>query len=365
MLYFYDISVCFIDMRFAILTCAIGLVSFSGCNQQPSISVFCEQDVKEGNYILKWEMYPEKDNEPLAIFVSDNDSVFPSSPSITVKSNDYISVIKDTMGACTRKYFRIKVGGILSDVISNRFFDLDSVQNFRDIGGYHTSDNHRIRWGKIYRSGSFSLMDSRDSAELKKLGVKTIFDIRAANVTPKYFDTRIGINSVRLPISNSSYTFIAQKVIEGRFLRGDAIIYTQDMYKDIIDNYADQYACLFEYLCDENNYPLVYHCYLGKDQTGLATFFLLKALDVPMDVIEDDYMASAVGIDRSKMIKSVDDLSESQQEAFTMLTKTDLAYLKYAISCMRNKAGSVEEYMLKELRLTPEKRDKLRKILLY
>lgn len=171
--------------------------------------------------------------------------------------------------------------------------------------------------------------------------------------------------NIRIPIAYNGYNSISQKVMEGRFLRGDAIIYTQDTYKDMINNFASQYAEFFDYLCDENNYPIAFHCYLGKDQSGLATFFLLRALDVPMDIIEDDYMASDMVIDRTKLVRNADSLSESRQEAFTMLSRTDLAYLKYGISCIREKRGSVEDYMLHELKLTPEKRKKLKAILLH
>jgi len=53
------------------------------------------------------------------------------------------------------------------------------------------------------------------------------------------------------------------------------------------------------------------------------------------------------------------------QEAMTMISKADVSQLRYAISCMKNKSGSVEEYMSKELGLTSQKKEKLRNILLY
>ena len=75
-------------------------------------------------------------------------------------------------------------------------------------------------------------------------------------------------------------------------------------------------------------------------------------------------MASHIGINRVKSVKDADSLTESRQEAFTMLTKTDLAFLKYGISCIKEMHGGVDEYMLKELKITPEKKEKLKKILL-
>lgn len=352
-------------MKFKLLFCAVSIILLCNCTSTPSLTVLCEKD-RKNNYILKWEIYPDMDNVPVEIFVSDNDSVFPPSPQFVANSNDYIAVIKPDSGKTDqRKFFRMKVGGVVSDVITNRFFEFDSIQNFRDIGGYITNDNHRIRWGKIFRSGSFFKMTSRDSVELDNLGIKTSIDLRPVEVKRKFAEKYTKVNNIRIPIAYNGYSVISQRVMDGRFLRGDAIVYTQDTYRDMVNNFAKEYASFFDYLCDEANYPIVYHCYLGKDQSGLATYFLFKALDVPMDEIEDDYMASEVGIDRAKLVKGADSLSESRQETFTMLTKTDLSYLRYGISCIREKSGSVEEYMLKELNLTPEKRKKLKSILLY
>ncbi len=352
-------------MKYSPLLYIIGIIVLYSCTPNPSVTVLCEKDSK-GNYILKWETFPEMDNSPAEIFISDNDSIFPSSPSVTVNSNDYIAVIENiTDSVEQRKYFRIKIEGTMSNIVTNRFFELDSIQNFRDIGGYVTNDNRRVRWGKIFRSGSFFNMTRHDSLEIDKLGINTIIDIRSADVKKKTLDRFAHVNNIRIPIAYNGYNIISQKVMAGEFLRGDAIIYTQDTYRDMVNNFAKEYATFFDYLCDEKNYPIVYHCYLGKDQSGLATFFLLRALDVPMDVIEDDYMISDMLVDRTKLVRNADTLSESRQEAFTMLSKTDMAYLKYGISCIREKSGSVDEYMLNELGLTPEKRQKLKDILLH
>ena len=352
-------------MKLKLFTYITVLTTLCSCTSRPTVTALCERDTK-GNYILKWELYPETDNVPAEVYVSDNDSVFPSTPSFTVKSNDYIAIINNTSGSVEkRKYFRIKIAGTMSNIITNRFFEMDSIQNFRDIGGYVTNDNRSIRWGKLFRSGSFLRMTSHDSAELSNLGIKTVIDLRSEDVKRPFIEGYKSANNVRIPISEKGYGSISQKVIDGTFLRGDAVIYTQDTYKDMIVNFADDYARFFDYLCDENNYPIAYNCYLGKDQSGLATYFLLRALDVPLDVIEDDYMCSGIGIDRTKLIKDADSLTESRQEALTMLTKTDLAYLKYGISCIREMSGSVDDYMLNELKITADKKKKLKEILLH
>lgn len=341
------------------------LILFCNCSHRTaSITVLCEQDAK-GNYLLKWEMFPEEDNALVEIFMSENDSIFSSNVVYAAKSNDYIAVIENTPeNNETRKFFRLKIGNTISPTVSNRFFEFDSIQNFRDLGGYVSSDKHRIRWGKIFRSGSFTRMTNHDSEELEKLAIKTVIDLRSRDVKSMRPLKIENVNQVRLPISTNGYNAMAQKVMDGQFLRGDAVIYTQDTYKDMVTNFTKEYAKLFDYFCDEANYPIVYYCFLGKDQSGLATYFLLRALDIPTDIIEEDYMASHIGIDRVKSVKNADSLSESRQEAFTILTQTDISFLKYGLSCIKESYGSIDNYMTKELKITPEKKEKLKRILL-
>lgn len=354
-------------VKIRIFVCAVVLTMFffSCFKRKDSISALCERDARN-NYVLKWEIYPEPDNtSSLEIYSSDNDTIFPAAPFKTVKADDYIAVI-DGPQMAGRMFFRIKTDNTTSGIIANRFFNLDSIHNFRDVGGYYTNDGHQIRWGKLYRSGTLSRMSEKDENELNKLGIKTILDIRSFDSKksfPKGF--LADKNYVRLPIGDNGFEFISPKIMENRFLRGDAVIFTQDTYRSFTDKYTEQLASFFDYLCDENNYPIAFNCYLGKDQSGIATYLLLRVLDVPSEIAEEDYLLSNIGVKRPLFIDRAEEISESKQEIITMLSNTDLLYLKYGLSCIRKKYGSLDEYMLNDLKLTPEKRKKLQKILLY
>ena len=343
---------------------SLAIVPFLCCctSSERSISVVCDKG-NRGDYEIKWEIYPEPANTPVYIYSSNNDSIFFDTPTVTAQSDDYIAVI-NMMDSLNRQYFKIKVGDYTSGVISNRFFLLDNIQNIRDVGGYYNSQGRQVRWNKIFRSGSLMGIGQNDRQALNNLQIKTVIGLRARDAT-EVQEKSDSINYVRLPMSYSSIEMITYKIKNERFLRGDAVIYIQDLYKDIIDNETENMAKLFDYLCDESNYPIVYYCYFGKDQSGLATYFLLRALDVPMEDIEDDYLASNQGIRKILLEPDGKELSEIGQEALTLITSTEISYLRYALSCIRKKSGSVEEYMTKDLGLTQEKRNKLKKILLY
>lgn len=334
-----------------------------GCTtSERTISVVCDRGNK-GDYEIKWEIYPEPASTNVDIFSSNSDSIFFNTPTVTAKSDDYIAIV-NIPDSVSRQYFRLKVGDYLSGIISNRQFALDSLQYIRDIGGYYNNQKQQVKWNKIFRAGSLQGVSKRNTKALNDLQIKTVIDLRARDANNVYSKPD-SINYVRLPMSYSSIEMIANKIKNERFLRGDAVIYTQDLYKDIIDNETENMAELFDYLADESNYPILFYCYFGKDQSGLVSYFLLKALDIPTDEIEDDYLTSNQGIKRLNRMPDGQELSETGQEALTLIATTDISYLRYAISCIRKKSGSVEEYMLKELKLTDEKRQKLKKNLLY
>lgn len=339
------------------------VLAYSCSKPTPSILAFCEKDEK-GDYILKWEIYPEQDNADIDIYASDNDSIFSSVPLFTTSANNYIAIVNNG-DSLNYRFFKLRVSGEMSAVISTRYYELDSVQNFRDLGGYKTIDNRAMKWGKVFRSGHFGYATEHDLATLSNLGIKTIIDLRPLDVAYRRPDRLIVDNNIALPITQSAYDRISEQVINGKFFKGDAIIYTQDLYRDIVVNYHEAYKKFFDLLMDEKNYPVAFHCSLGKDQTGIAAYFLLRALGISSEVAEDDYKFSDKGIDKSKLTFRVDTLSESKQEALTMLTRTDPAYLRYAISCIRQQYGSVDEYLTKELEITDQKKMKLQQILLY
>lgn len=350
-------------MRLKLSLTFIAILAFTACSKpKTSIRILCEK-AQNGSYTIKWEVYPEMDEATVEIYASNNPNTFPTHPLKKTTVNKYIATIEKA-DSLNVKFFKLKINNTWSDVVTNRFYEFEDIQNFRDLGGYKTQQGKTIKWNKIYRSGEFSESSISDLTKLNKLNIQTIIDLRPRHIQEKRADKIDSPQRQEIYISGTSTDSISRKVLEDRFLRGDAIIYTQDLYEELFISQSEQYAKFFDYLAEEDNYPLVYHCYLGKDQSGVATYFLLRALGVSAEVAEDEYMLSNWGIDKSKIVTGIANLSESQQEAFVMLTRTDVSFLKYGLACAKKQEGSIEDYMENRLRLTREKKQKLRSILL-
>lgn len=339
------------------------LLITTGCTKHPDIYYYCDRD-RAGNYVLKWEVSPTSPEDKIKIYMSDNDSVFSEPPVMETMVSDYVAHIP-VQDSLTRKFFRLKVNKTFSGIISNHVFRMDNMQNLRDLGGYFTNEKQQIRWGKIFRSGDLAEITNKDYKIIESLGIKTIIDFRDIGEYENSPDLYTAPNMIHFPIASGNRAYIRDKILDGTFYRGDAILFTQDMYKTMIEKYSEEYARFFEVLSDKNNYPILYHGFLGKDRTGLASYFLLRALGIPNDANEDDYLLSNLYISEQMVMGEARYLPEQMQEAATVVCKADISYLRYAISCMENKSGSVDKYMEQELRLTEAKKEKLRAILLY
>lgn len=335
-----------------------------GCSKKPDIYFYCDKNKDGGSYVLKWELSQTDPGDKIKIYMSDNDSVFPHDPVKEIPVSDYVAQIpvQDTIG---RKFFRLKVNNAVSGIISNHVFKMENMQNFRDLGGYFTSDGRQVKWAKLFRSGDLSEITHSDSATIASLGIKTIIDFRDAQEYTEYPDHYVAENMIHLPIASSNRAYIRDRILDGTFYRGDAILFSQDMYRSIVENYAEEYARFFDVLCDKNNYPILYHGYLGKDQTGFASYFLLRALGIPNESNEDDYLLSNLYISEQTVMGEACYLPEKMQEAATVMCKADASYLQYGIASMERISGSVDKYMEEKLRLTEDKKQKLRELLLY
>ena len=59
-----------------------------------------------------------------------------------------------------------------------RVISLEGGRNFRDLGGYAAGENQRVRWGRLYRSGTLSNVTPDGHAALRARGVRVLCDFR-------------------------------------------------------------------------------------------------------------------------------------------------------------------------------------------
>jgi len=67
---------------------------------------------------------------------------------------------------------------VATSAAHQRLLPLQGGRNFRDLGGYETSDGRLVKWGLLFRSGSMGGLTKLDYAYLESRGIRVVCDFR-------------------------------------------------------------------------------------------------------------------------------------------------------------------------------------------
>lgn len=185
-----------------------------------------------------------------------------------------------------------------------RQIPLQGAVNVRDLGGYRTWTGGVVRQGLVYRSDALSKLTTADITTVSGLGLTKVVDFRipmelqydGADKLPA------GPASTPRPVSDLGlYGTLVGAIASGDPVKqeqmlggGRAEAYMRDIYRTFVTNPESraQFAATLREIADGRQGPLLYHCTSGKDRTGWMSYVLLRALAVPQDSAERDYLAS-------------------------------------------------------------------------
>jgi protein-tyrosine phosphatase len=180
---------------------------------------------------------------------------------------------------------------------TERHIALDGQSNFRDVGGYQTTDGRRVKWGEVYRSGELHKLSGADVAKLDAMGIKAVANFLTVAEIESRGPDRLpeGVREIPLPITAGNLGDLAAVINEARG-NGDfskvPVELNPEIHRTLINEGREYYATLLRELANPSNRPMVYHCSHGVHRTGTATAILLSALGVPWETVRDDYLLS-------------------------------------------------------------------------
>jgi protein-tyrosine phosphatase len=90
-------------------------------------------------------------------------------------------------------------------------------------------------------------------------------------------------------------------------------------YLDLIERAHFAIFEVFNALAEPHHFPAVFHCTAGKDRTGMVAALILKALNVPNEVIAEDY-----GLTTEYLTWTDDDLAQLARPGARPMTRDDL-----------------------------------------
>jgi protein-tyrosine phosphatase len=181
---------------------------------------------------------------------------------------------------------------------------IPAAPNFRDVGGYETTDGLNVARGLVYRSGVFNPMSTEAIEQLQAVGLKNVYDLRTASelklkpdqIPPGAHHKHLNVLADSKSAAPAKLDALLVEPKKANAALGDGKIEEQfiEGYREFISlpSARESYRALFTSLADSQKLPAVFHCTGGKDRTGWASAALLTLLGVPRETVMQDYLRS-------------------------------------------------------------------------
>ncbi len=201
--------------------------------------------------------------------------------------------------------FLINGCGTEDNFSPTRHIELEGQNNFRDLGGYTTSYGKTIRWRILFRSGDLSGLTDADLLIVNNLGLKLVIDFRSKSERDKSPDKPLAAPTKTL------FDAIAVKAVSELMLHvlktGDTseltVDHMADLYRNIYTDNPDQFKLMLYEVINSENRPVLIHCSGGNDRTGFGAALILSSLQVPYEIILEDYLLSNEYFDQEKLLE--------------------------------------------------------------
>ncbi|MGY9041707.1 MAG: tyrosine-protein phosphatase [Alphaproteobacteria bacterium] len=232
--------------------------------------------------------------------------------------------------------------------MNDRLLNLEGTSNFRDLGGYEAGNGMRLRKGLIYRSDSLSYLTQSDFQKIQKIGIKTVCDFRSEiemKDSPSPFSSKTSPRLFHLPIKTLGTQDLKELATKENVTSQELADELQDHYTLYVNQHKNTYSKFINMIANEE-IPIVFHCFAGKDRTGYGALLFLSIIGVKKETIIEDYLLTNKFFKGPRINESWrNDSSELLKPLFEARTN----YINAAFNEIYNKYDKVEDFVVKEL----------------
>lgn len=206
--------------------------------------------------------------------------------------------------------------------------------NFRDIGGL-PAGGAATRSGVLFRSGNLASVNEQGAKDLAELRLKRIIDLRDDDEVTMQPSLAGDVPIQRVPLFLGS---VASFFVEDRGLK--------DMYQSLVDDSADRVVEVVRgVLADQ---PVLVHCTVGKDRTGVTVALTLAAAGVEEDAIIADYAKTERNLPEERnrfVIERVRQYHPEAKNIIELATQSPAHVMQGLLADLTDRFGSPTEYL--------------------
>ncbi|MBN9213934.1 MAG: protein tyrosine phosphatase [Microbacterium sp. SCN 70-200] len=210
------------------------------------------------------------------------------------------------------------------------------AMNFRDIGGLPAGDRV-TRSGVLFRSGNLARLGDEGRAGLRELGIRRIVDLRDDDevVREPSLIEGLDIEVRRAPL----------------FLGSVASFFTEDisleaMYRALVDDSSARITEVVRAVLGDQ--PVLVHCTVGKDRTGVTVAIMLAAAGVDRSAVVADYARTETLLPAAHTARVVAGLRHLHPEARhleELATRSPAPVMTGLLDDLATRFGSPADYL--------------------
>lgn len=257
---------------------------------------------------------------------------------------------------------------------AHRLLNFQGIDNFRDLGGYPTTDGRQVKWGLLYRTGTLAHATASDLQALQALQLRTLIDFRSTQEKeeePNHLPDPVPFRVVEIPTLDEGNATLVSEIFErvetGNFEGFDPDATMIAGNRQFATEFTPQFSLFMQEIIAAEGAPVLWHCSAGKDRTGFAAAVLLRILGVDQATVMRDYLASEVpALESRKSTLMMLRLFKGEEAAdkLAVLMGVEEAWLTAAFEEIDAHWGSFDNYVREGLGLTDQDVSRLRDNLL-
>ena len=218
---------------------------------------------------------------------------------------------------------------------ARRHFDWEGCFNARDLGGLPVASGGATRHGVFVRGDTLCDLTEDGRRSLLDDGVRTIVDLRGEQELerrPNPFAEIGGVLFVHRPLNDPGVT-----------ARISAIDDPTERYRLMLDGNGERIAAIFDVFatCPRT---LLFHCFAGRDRTGIVAAMLLRIAGVPDRAIVEDF-----AISDERLARRYDEWSQAWSDADRARVERSIleaeATIRETLGHLDERYGGLEAYL--------------------
>ena len=167
-----------------------------------------------------------------------------------------------------------------------RHLTIDRIENIRDLGGHPTRHGKLTSWKAFVRADHYQPWSEATRQALVDYGVSLVVDLRmpeeAQGAAAEFAPTKLRYQNIPLLTQAQINSERYQWIDKNRRENGEFYLY-------ILEECREPIRRILSAMAENVSGATLFHCYIGRDRTGVIAALLLSLADAEHDAIVHDY----------------------------------------------------------------------------